>query len=146
MIRAQSKGKTQLMAVNVRRRLDSSPELCSLVSTKKINSHIADNPTHATEKQDISSLDPRVQSVLCKHSAPGSTLGPVPPNQVVRGFELKINLLPGARPKAIKQYRLASLKQAELEKQVNASYRNGMHSTFFISMGCKRFVCSQTRL
>jgi hypothetical protein len=118
MIRAHSEGKTQLMAVIVRRRLENSNELCSLVSTKKRNSHIADNPAPAPEKQDIASLDPRVQSVLRKHSAPGCTLGPAPTNQVARGFEMKINLLPGARPKAIKQYRLTPIEQADLKKQV----------------------------
>jgi hypothetical protein len=66
--------------VSTRCRPSSHSDLYSLVATMNRNPNIADHPAPAPEKQDISALDPRMQSVLRKHGAPGGTLGPNSPN------------------------------------------------------------------
>ena len=68
--------------------------------------------------QDISDIPQSIKNVIDRHKEPGGTLGPPPPNTAATGFEMDIELLPGARPRAARQYRLTPREELELEKQL----------------------------
>ena len=56
-----------------------------------------------------------VQTVIDEHSVPGGTLcGDIPYGQTAKGFEMTIDLEPGARPVNVRQYRLTPKKQEAL--------------------------------
>lgn len=90
----------------------------SCASTKRTGYLSRQNaPAHVP--QDTSCIPACIKAVVDKHQAPGGTLGPPPPNTSASGFEMDIDLLPGARPRAARQYRLTPREQLELEKQLN---------------------------
>jgi hypothetical protein len=67
-----------------------------------------------------------VQRVIDKHSAPGGTLcGTIPDNTSARGFECHIELIPGANPVQVKQYRLTPREREELLEKVKAFILKG---------------------
>ena len=67
-----------------------------------------------------------VQKVRDKHSVAGGTLcGKIPANTHAKGYECKIELVPGAHPVCIRQYRLTPLEKAELLTQVDAFIEKG---------------------
>lgn len=73
-------------------------------------------PAHQPQAPDT--IPKQIQAIIDKHSHEGGTLGPAPPNTSASGFEMDIDLLPGTRPKAARQYRLTPIEQLELEKQL----------------------------
>lgn len=91
-------------------------QTCSVSNGRK--GYLAQQQAPAPTPQDVSSIPAVVQSVISDHSGSGGTLGPVPANTTARGFEMSIDTLPGARPRAARQYRLTPVEQSELEKQV----------------------------
>ena len=80
--------------------------------------YLSQQQPQAHTPQDTTNAPSCVMAVVNKHRAPGGTLGPAPPHTTALGFEMQIDTLPGARPKAARQYRLTPIEQTELEKQV----------------------------
>ena len=67
-----------------------------------------------------------VQKVIDKHSGPEGTLcGAIPPHTHAKGYECHIELIPGAGPVNIRQYRLTPLEKEELMKQIDAFIKKG---------------------
>lgn len=67
-----------------------------------------------------------VQKVLDKHSVPGGTLcGQIPDNTHAKGFECRIELLPGVRPVNLRQYRLTPREKEELLAQCDSFIQKG---------------------
>lgn len=106
-------GKVPLFAVHVR---PSSGEH-SLASTKQ-KGYLSEQQAPAPTPQDTSAIPSCIQQVLHQHKEAGGTLAPAPPHSTAKGFEMNIELLPGARPRAARQYRLTPAEHLELEKQV----------------------------
>ena len=75
---------------------------------------------------DLDPIAPPIQAVLDKHSGPGGTLcGSIPDNTHAKGYSCNIELIPGAHPVCIRQYRLTPLEKEELIKQVDAFVAKG---------------------
>ena len=71
-------------------------------------------------------LSEEVRKVINKHSVPGGTLcGTIPPHTHAKGYECHIEMLAGAKPVNIKQYRLTPLEREDLLKQVDAFIEKG---------------------
>ena len=71
-------------------------------------------------------IPPDVQAVIDKHSTESGTLrGTIPPNTHVKGYECHIDLVPGAQPVQIRQYRLTPREREELEAKVRAFIDQG---------------------
>ncbi len=67
-----------------------------------------------------------VDRVIKKHSQAGGTLcGTIPSNTHAKGYQCHIELVDGARPVNIRQYRLTPLEKEELLKQVQAFVDKG---------------------
>jgi hypothetical protein len=67
-----------------------------------------------------------VQKIIDKHSGPNGTLcGTIPPHTHAKGYECHIELIPGAGPVNIRQYRLTPLEKEELMKQIDAFIKKG---------------------
>lgn len=67
-----------------------------------------------------------VQRIIDKHSVPGGTLcGTIPPHTHAKGYSCHIELVQGAHPVHIRQYRLTPLEREELMKQVDAFIDKG---------------------
>ena len=61
---------------------------------------------------------PELQAVIDKHSGEEGTLcGDIPAGQTATGFEMRIELEPGARPVNIRQFRLTPREEAALVKR-----------------------------
>ena len=108
-----AKGKVPLFAVHVR---PCTYDTC--LSSNKSKGYLAQQQAPAPQPQDTTSVPECIQSVLRTHKKDGGTLGPAPPNSTAEGFEMNIDLLPGARPRAARQYRLTPAEHLELDKQV----------------------------
>ena len=108
-----ARGKTPLFAVHVR---PCGADTC--MASSKGTGYLAQQQAPAPSPQDTASIPDCVQHVMNSHKQPGGTLGPAPPNSTALGFEMNIDLLPGARPKAARQYRLTPVEHLELETQI----------------------------
>ena len=134
-------GNTPLFAVHVK------PLQSDVCAASKM-SYLSQQQPPAHTPQDTSLVPPYVLAVVSKHNAPGGTLGPVPPHTTALGFEMHIDTLPGARPKAARQYRITPIEQAELEKQVQHLIHMGwikpsvspwvycLHPNLAVNFGC----------
>lgn len=83
-------------------------------------------------KQTVAAVQPdasipvEIQAVLNKHSQEGGTLcGKIPDNTHAKGFECRIELLPGARPVNLRQYRLTPREKEELLVQCDSFIKKG---------------------
>jgi hypothetical protein len=88
----------------------------SAASRKK--GYLSQQQAPAPQTQDTANIPSCIQEVINKHKEPGGTLGPAPPNTTACGFEMCIETLPGARPRAARQYRLTPHEHSELGKQI----------------------------
>ena len=76
--------------------------------------------------QDDVPIPEGIQKVIDKHSAPGKTLcGKIPDHTHAKGFRCDIELVPGANPVSIRQYRLTPLEREELSKRVDEFIEKG---------------------
>ena len=67
-----------------------------------------------------------IQRVIDKHSGPGGTLcGDIPYGETAKGFEMQIELEPGARPVNVRQYRLTPKEQEALLTKVEEFVARG---------------------
>ena len=114
MVNKASQGKAPLYAVNIKPTTDSMYN--SAASRKK--GYLSQQQAPAPQTQDTANIPSCIQEVVNKHKEPGGTLGPAPPNTTACGFEMCIETLPGARPRAARQYRLTPHEHSELEKQI----------------------------
>ena len=74
---------------------------------------------------------PEVQAVIDKHSGEGGMLcGDIPAGQTAKGFKMRIELEPGARPVNIRQYRLTPREEAALLKKVEEFIARGWIELF----------------
>lgn len=112
---AATRGSLPLFAVHIKPAI-SSANICLANSRGK--GFLAQQSAPAHVAQDPASIPAAIQAIIDKHKAPGSALAPAPPHTVATGFEMEIETLPGARPRAARQYRLSPIEQAELEKQL----------------------------
>ena len=85
-----------------------------------------------TPQQTVVALNPEgsipdcIQSVIDKHSTDSGTLrGSIPPNTHVKGHDCHIDIVPGAKPVQIRQYRLTPREREELESKVQAFIEQG---------------------
>ena len=79
-----------------------------------------------SESKGKGKLPPEIQKVLQKHSGEGGTLaGKIPPHTHAVGFECHIELIDGARPVYIRQYRLTPLEREELLARVEEFIAKG---------------------
>ena len=108
------KGQTPLYVAKIKPVMEQAPTCCA--GTKK--GYLADQVAPAHVPQDQSFIPACVKTVIDQHTKPGGTLGPPPPNVSASGFEMDIDLLPGTRPRAARQYRLTPREELELEKQL----------------------------
>ena len=77
-------------------------------------------PAETVGVVDADPISPAIQEVIDKHSQPGRTLcGKIPDNTHAKGFHCDIELIPGANPVSIRQYRLTPLEKDELSKRVD---------------------------
>jgi predicted aspartyl protease len=84
------------------------------------------SPRETVATTDQNPVPPELQEVLEKHSTPGGTLcGSIPDNTHAKGYSCNIELVPGAHPVCIRQYRLTPLEKAELLLQVDAFVAKG---------------------
>ena len=119
MVNRARSGKSPLYVVHIKPSAagDGTPAHACAAS-KKRNGFLSQQQVPAPVKQDSSTIPSCVQTIVDKHSKPGGTLGPAPPNTTALGFEMNIETLPGTRPRAARQYRLTPLEHSELEKQI----------------------------
>ena len=69
-----------------------------------------------TAVNSVDTVPSEVQAVLDKHSKGQGTLhGDIPPNTHIRGYDCHIELIPGAQPVQMRQYRLTPREREELE-------------------------------
>ena len=108
-------GKHPLFVAHVKPTAASLNVSCA--NTRK-KGYLSEQVAPAHQPQAPDTIPPAIRLVIDKHTGDGGTLGPAPPNTSASGFEMNIDLLPGARPKAARQYRLTPLEQLELEKQL----------------------------
>jgi RNase H-like domain found in reverse transcriptase/Reverse transcriptase (RNA-dependent DNA polymerase)/Integrase zinc binding domain/gag-polyprotein putative aspartyl protease len=88
--------------------------------------HLLSKGDAAGNPESLSGLPPEIQSVIQKHSGPGGTLaGTIPPHTHAIGFECHIELLEGAKPVYIRQYRLTPLEKEELITRVQEFIAKG---------------------
>lgn len=109
-------GQQPLYVAHIRPTVATSPICCA--GTKK-KGYLSEQVAPAHVPQDTSNIPACIKSVVDKHKGEGGTLGPPPPNTSASGFEMDIDLLPGTRPRAARQYRLTPRETLELEKQLN---------------------------
>lgn len=109
------RGQTPLYVAKIKSVLEAAPTCCA--GTKK-SGYLAGQVAPAHVPQDISEVPQCIQNVIHQHTKPGGTLGPPPPHVTASGFEMEIDLLPGARPRAARQFRLTPRESLELEKQL----------------------------
>jgi hypothetical protein len=84
------------------------------------------SPRETVATTDQNPIPSEIQEVLKKHSTPGGTLcGRIPDNTHAKGFSCNIELIPGAHPVCIRQYRLTPMEKAELLLQVDAFVAKG---------------------
>ena len=110
-----ARGKTPLYVAKIKPIIE--PALTCCAGTKK-SGYLAEQVAPAHVPQDISEVPQCIQNVIHEHTKPGGTLGPPPPNVSASGFEMDIDLLPGTRPRAARQFRLTPRENLELEKQL----------------------------
>ena len=108
------KGTKPLYVVAVRA---VSPSHIACSGTRK-QGYLAGQVPPGHVPQDITEVPESIKIIIDKHKLSGGTLGEPPPNVSASGFEMDIDLLPGTRPKAARQYRLTPREQTELEKQL----------------------------
>lgn len=108
-------GRTPLYVVHIKPTTMSLNTCCA--GTRK-KGYLSTQQAPAHVPQDTSSIPASIQHVIKKHQKQGGTLGSPPPNTHASGFEMNIDLLPGTRPRAARQYRLTPREQLELEKQI----------------------------
>eukprot|EP00892_Ulva_mutabilis_P010992 jgi/Ulvmu1/8265/UM041_0076.1 len=114
--RAQT-GKDPLYVVHVKPGAPAlSTHTCAASNRRK--GYLSQQEAPAPVPQDVTTIPPCVQQIVHKHSQPGGTLWPAQPHTTALGFEMNIETLPGARPRAARQYRLTPVEHAELEKQI----------------------------
>ena len=109
------RGTQPLYMAKIKPVIESAPASCA--STKR-QGYLSKQVVPAHIPQDISSIPACIQTVIGQHTQPGGTLGPPPPHVSASGFEMDIDLLPGTRPRAARQFRLTPRETLELEKQL----------------------------
>ena len=83
-------------------------------------------PKMVTAMENNSVIPSCIQEVINTHSDGEGTLrGSIPPNTHVIGHECHIELVPGARPVQIRQYRLTPREREELEQKVKSFIEKG---------------------
>ena len=115
LVNKASQGKAPLYVVKIKPSVES---MCSSAVSSRKRGYLSQQQAPAPQKQDTTNIPGCIQEVIQKHKTPGGTLGPAPPNTTAQGFEMNIETLPGARPRAARQYRLTPHEQSELEQQV----------------------------
>ena len=115
LVNKANKGTQPLYVVHVK--TSASTTHASCVNSKK-SDYLAEQIAPGHKPQELSGIPACIKQVIDKHKEPGGTLGPPPPNTAASGFEMKIDLLPGTRPRAARQYRLTPVETLELEKQL----------------------------
>ena len=77
-------------------------------------------------EQEDSVIPSGIQTVIDKHSSPGGTLaGDIPYGRTATGFEMHIDLVPGARPVRRRQYRLTPLESEALISKTKEFHERG---------------------
>ena len=115
LVSKAKRGQTPVFIAHVKQLVEPAPTCCA--GTKK-KGYLSEQVAPAHVPQDVSNIPPCIHQIIDKHKADGGTLGPPPPNTYASGFEMDIDLLPGTRPRAARQYRLTPREQLELEKQL----------------------------
>ena len=115
LVNKASQGKAPLYVVNVKPTMES---MCASAASARKKGYLSQQHAPAPQTQDTTNIPDCIQDVIHKHKASGGTLGPAPPNTTACGFEMNIETLPGARPRAARQYRLTPHEKSELEKQI----------------------------
>jgi hypothetical protein len=115
MVSLSARGISPLYIVHVKPVAD---ELLFCAATTGKQGYLTRQVSPAPHAQDISTVPSEIRRFIDTHQQTGGTLGPVPPHTTAAGFEMHIDTLPGARPRAARQYRLTPIEKAELEKQV----------------------------
>ena len=115
LVNKVSQGKAPLYIVKI---IPSIESMCSNAVSSRKRGYLSQQQAPAPQKQDTTNIPDCIQEVIQKHKLPGGTLGPAPPNTTSQGSEMNIETLPGARPRAARQYRLTPHEQSELEQQV----------------------------
>ena len=116
MMSQSRRGTSPLYVIHVKPVMTAG--LLTCLASDRNQGYLTQQVTPAPEPQDISTIPSPIADVVHRHKNAGGTLGPVPPNTTSTGFEMHIDTLPGARPRAARQYRLSPIEKAELEKQI----------------------------
>ena len=115
MVSLSACGMSPLYIVHVKPVAD---ELLFCAATTGKQGYLNRQVSPAPHPQDISTIPSEIRRVIDNHKQTGGTLGPVPPHTTAAGFEMHIDMLPGAKPRAARQYRLTPIEKPELEEQV----------------------------
>ena len=101
--------------------------LRSVNKGKCIAYEVVITPQRTIAATEVSSPIPdTIQAVIDKHSTDMGTLrGSIPPNTHVKGYDCHIELIPGAQPVQIRQYRLTPREREELEGKVKEFIKLG---------------------
>ena len=106
---------TQPASKNETKRLLADIKAGTLCAYRVVINPLPPESTRSTER-----MEPGIQAVIDRHSRPGKTLcGKIPDHTHARGFTCDIELVAGAHPVSIRQYRLTPLEKEELLKRVD---------------------------
>ena len=91
-----------------------------------LSKELEDGQANSTDSAIPTHLPQVIQEVIKKHSGPEGTLaGKIPPHTHAVGYECHIELIEGAKPVYVRQYRLTPLEREELINRIQEFIEKG---------------------